>query len=124
MIKVDDIQSILIPLQEVKFAYLFGSYAKASHTDRSDIDVAVFIDDKYDIFDTKLKVHHQLEIHFNKDIDLVVLNSVKNFDLLEDILNDGILLKDSDDDSRVMYELYKDHEIKDYKAFKRMLDVA
>jgi len=53
----------------------------------------------------------------SSDVDLVVLNSVKNIYLLEDILKNGIILKD--DEKRVDFELLKEHEILDYKAFKR-----
>ena len=124
MMKQEEIKNILNTFVEVEFAYLFGSYANLSADKNSDIDIAVYITPKYNDFDTKLKIHHKLEIALEKDIDLIVLNKVKNFSLLSDILNKGILLKDSNDDARIMYELEKEHEILDYKEFKRMLDVA
>ena len=111
-------------MDEIKFAYLFGSYAKNRQSEKSDIDIAVYLEEKHHTFDTKLKIHHALEITLKKEIDLVVLNSAKNFDLLTDIFHEDIVLKDSKDDARIMYELQKEHEILDYKAFKRMLDVA
>ena len=121
---IDDIKNILAQLDEVQFAYLFGSYAKKIQTKSSDIDIAVFLKKEHNNFDTKLHIHHQLEIKLKKEIDLIVLNNVKNFDLLKDIFNDGVVAKESNDDARVMYELAKEHEILDYKEFKRMLDVA
>lgn len=116
--------SILQELDEIQFAYLFGSYARGDEGERSDVDVAVYLMHEQNNFDTKLKIHHKLEISLHKEIDLIILNSVKNFNLLENILNEGIIIKDSPDDSRFMYELNKEHEIKDYKEFKRMLHVA
>lgn len=118
------IKKLLSQMDEVQFAYLFGSYAKGDHDQRSDIDIAIYLKKKYNDFDTKLKIHHKLEISLQRDIDLIVLNSVKNFNLLENIFNDGIIIKDSQDDFRIMYELKKEHEIKDYKEFKRLLNVA
>ena len=124
MAKIDEIKNILAQLDEVQFAYLFGSYAKKTQTKLSDIDIAVFLKKEHNNFDAKLHIHHQLEIKLKKEIDLIVLNNVKNFDLLKDIFNDGAVIKESNDDARVMYELAKEHEILDYKEFKRMLDVA
>jgi len=124
MIKIDEIQKIIASMDEIEFAYLFGSYAKNTQTKTSDIDIAVYLKKQYNTFDTKLKIHHKLEITLNKEIDLVILNNAKNFNLLEDIFNEGIVLQESYDDKRLMFELQKEHEILDYKTFKRMLDVA
>ena len=124
MIEINDIKKILFEFEEVEFAYLFGSYARGTFDSRSDIDIAIYTDDAYNQFDVKLKVHHTLEINLLKEVDIVVLNSAKNFNLLQDILDNNIVLKESKDDARVMFELYKQHEILDYKEFKRLLDVA
>ena len=116
--------TLLSKMKEVRFAYLFGSYAKGDYSKRSDIDIAIYLKKEYNDFDTKLKIHHQLEVALHKDVDLVILNSIKNFNLLESILNNGIIIKDSQDDARIMYELNKEHEIKDYKEFRKLLNVA
>jgi len=118
------LQKLLKQMDEIQFAYLFGSRARGDESTYSDVDIAVYLVKNHNNFDTKLKVHHKLEISLHKEIDLVILNSVKNFKLLENIFNDGIVLKDSVDDSRFMYELKKEHEIKDYMEFQRMLHVA
>ena len=120
----DNISKILKDIKVVKFAYLFGSYSLNLNTKYSDIDIAIFVDDSYNFFDTHLMVHHKLEIAIKKEIDIVVLNSAKNFTLIQDILNNGRLLKDSNDDSRQMYEIYKNHEILDYFKLQSILDVA
>jgi len=70
------------------------------------------------------EIHHKLEISLHKEIDLITLNSVKNFELLEEIFNNNIVLKDSTNDERIMFELNREHAILDYKEFKRLLDVA
>jgi len=121
---IDKLKNIITTMNEIEFAYLFGSYAKNNPTSRSDVDIAIYLKKEYNDFDTKLSIHHKLEIALNKDIDLVVLNSAKNFYLLDDIFNDGIVIKESKNDERLLFELNKEHEILDYKVLKRMLDVA
>jgi predicted nucleotidyltransferase len=124
MTKIDEIKKIIKTFDEIEFAYIFGSYAKDTQNKNSDIDIAVYVHPSFDTFDTKLKIHHKLEITLNKDIDLVILNNAKNFDLLEDIFNQGIVIKESSDDKRVMFELDREHQILDYREFKRVLDVV
>ena len=124
MIKIDKIQKIINNIKEIQFAYLFGSYADDTFNEYSDIDIAIFLDEKHNTFDRKLQIHHQLELKLQKEIDLLVLNNAKNFYLLKNIFDNNILLKDSKNDARVMFELSKHHEIIDYIEFKRMLDVA
>ncbi len=121
---IEKLQKLLSQMDEVEFAYLFGSYAKGDYTQRSDVDIAVYLQKQCNDFDTKLKVHHKIEISLGKEIDLIILNTAKNFNLLENIFNDGIVIKDSLDDARIMYELDREHEIKDYKEFKKLLHVA
>lgn len=116
------LQSVLHNIPEVEFGYLFGSYATKEATSRSDVDVALYL--KQDDFNSKLAIHHELQKALHKEIDLVVLNRIKNFDLLQDILDKGVVVKESTDDRRVMFELAKEHEIKDYAVFKKVNDVA
>ncbi len=107
---------------DVEFAYLFGSYATKTTSNHSDIDIAIYVKNGFDSFDVGLRVHHALEIALSKDVDVVILNDVKNLRLLKDILDKGILLKDSE--NRPMFEVQKQHEIIDFFDFKRILDVA
>ena len=107
-------------IPNVEFGYLFGSYSDGSFHDRSDVDIALFLDDYS--FDEQLSVSFELSRVLQKDVDLVVLNSVKNLYLLDDILQKGILIKDSK--IRVEYELKKHHQILDYKEFKKRIYAA
>lgn len=121
---LNKLKDIIFSINDMEFAYLFGSYARNNQTPKSDIDIAVYLKKEHNDFDTKLHIHHTLEVALHKDIDLIVLNNAKNFYLLEDIFHDGIVIKESKNDERLLFELQKEHEILDYKAFKRMLDVA
>ena len=113
-------KKILEKNSNVKFAYLFGSYADNSYNERSDIDIALYLDDYS--FDKQLSISFDLSHALKKNVDLVVLNSAKNLYLLDDILQKGILLKDGE--KRVEFELKKHHQILDYKEFKKSIDAA
>jgi predicted nucleotidyltransferase len=114
------IKSLLSSQDEVQFAYLFGSYVKGDHTDKSDVDIAVYLSDVS--LDSRLEVAHALEVGVKKKVDLVVLNDVKNMYLLEAILKEGIVVKDASD--RAFFEVERNHAIIDFKNFKRYIDAA
>ena len=114
------IEAALSAQDNVSFAYLFGSYARGDHTDRSDVDIAVYLAE--DNLDKRLELHHILEVALKKDVDLTVLNESKNMYLLENILKEGILVKDDSD--RPMFEVEKNLAIIDFKNFKRYIDAA
>ncbi len=104
----------------ILFAYLFGSQADGSSHDESDVDIAFFFEKSS--LDAKLSVIHDLQKLLHKDIDLVSLNEVKNIFLLDDILTNGIVIKDHAD--RLYFEARKEHEILDFKEFLRYIDAA
>ena len=104
----------------VKFAYLFGSYAEGSMHEKSDVDLAIFFHD--DSLENRLTLHHAIQKALKKEIDLVDLNCIKNLYLLESILRHGILLKDHED--RPFYEVQKLHDIIDFKVFQNMIRAA
>ncbi len=110
----------LATLNTIKFAYIFGSYARGTQKEKSDVDIAVFLEQNN--LDAQLQIRYELSKFLKKDVDLVLLNDVKNLFLLADIFRDKIVLKDSDE--RVDFELKKEHDILDYKEFKRALDAA
>jgi len=110
--------------EEVKFAYLFGSQATGDTTALSDVDIAVYLDDEVNDLDKHLEIHHTLSKQLKKNVDLIVLNNLKNFNLLENILTEGRVIVDRDTDFRKIFEVEKQHQILGYKAFKRYLDVA
>jgi len=118
----DSLKTILLSFDSVEFAYLFGSYATGLVSNYSDVDVAIYVKDGFDSFEVGLEVHHRLEVELLKEIDLVVLNDVKNYHLLKDIIYDGVLVKDSE--NRPMFEVRKQHEIIDFLNFRRMIDAA
>ena len=114
------LSDIFAPNDTVLFAYLFGSYTEGTQKEDSDVDIAVYLNDIS--LDARLSLHHNLEKELGKEVDLVVLNEVKNIYLLEAILRKGSVLKDHE--SRAFFEVEKNHEIIDFKQFKRYIDAA
>lgn len=116
----NQIKSFLSSQDVVEFSYLFGSYARGDYTQKSDVDIAVYLTNT--TLDTRLEVHHALEVLLQREVDLVVLNDVKNMFLLEAILKEGIVMKDAEE--RAFFEVEKNHAIIDFKNFKRYIDAA
>ena len=104
----------------VKFAYLFGSYSDGSYNERSDIDIALYLDNYS--FDKQLSISFELSKALKKDVDLLILNSAKNLYLLDNVLQKGILLKDNE--KRVDFELKKHHQFIDFIEFKKRIYAA
>lgn len=73
---------------EVKFCYLFGSYAKGKETPTSDVDLLISADVK------GLKFYglvEELRVSLKKKVDVLDINQLKdNLELTEEILKDGI----------------------------------
>lgn len=59
----------------VRFASLFGSQVKGGGNEKSDVDVAVFLEESFkDTLQTKLSLIEALEKVLQKEIDVTVLN--------------------------------------------------
>jgi len=120
---IDEIKKTLSPVFErvgnARFAYLFGSVAKGEVTPLSDIDVAVYLSDvdPGDVFEVKLFLHGEICRALKRDdIDLVVLNTLSNMMLTEDIIRNGAVIYDRDTDARENYEVMALHKAIDFKT--------
>lgn len=118
------IKRLFLQIPEIKFSYLFGSYVKSQMGPLSDIDIAVYLETSINDFDSHLSIHHQLSKTLRQKVDLIILNEVKNLFLIESIIKEGVIITDSDDDTRLYYETMMLHRILDYKHFKKMIDAA
>ena len=117
---VDLLTKKLLNMENVIFGYLFGSYSQDKQTAASDVDIALFLKDTG--LDARLQVNYELSKFLKKDIDLVLLNDIKNIYLLEDILKYGIVIKESE--QRFDFEITKQHDILDYKVFRKFINAA
>jgi len=110
-------------VQDVIFAYLFGSQARSdSPYPPRDIDLAVFFGERSDIsfVDAKLSLYAILSraLRIN-NIDILVLNKATNLILLDEVIRNGVLLLDKDPALREEFEQRILHQALDFK-FQRV----
>lgn len=91
----------------VKFAYLFGSYARNDIGSLSDIDIAVFLDETLNDdkrFDLRLElINCMIKIFKTDKIDLIILNDSPLL-LSFRVIHDGLILYSSDEKRRIAFE--------------------
>ncbi|MBI3793327.1 MAG: nucleotidyltransferase domain-containing protein [Nitrospinae bacterium] len=100
----------------VKFAYLFGSRAKGDRPPSSDVDLAVYLGESEPgrRFDKKLSLISRLGVIVKKDVDVVVLNDVRNNFLLAEIIRKGKVIFNCAPDERFAFAVAKQHEVTDF----------
>lgn len=108
----------------ILFAYLFGSSAREGNFPGRDLDLAVYFDRKRMSPEEAATARAALYAHLSRqlqrnDIDLVVLNTVRNLVLADRITRDGIILVDRDPNRRFDFEVTVQHQAMDFKAQRR-----
>ena len=84
----------------------------------SDIDVAIFLEseERRSQFELKMALHAELCRMLNRnDIDILVLNTVNNIVLLEEIVRHGRVIFDGNEDLREDFEQKVIHRAIDFK---------
>ncbi|SHI08678.1 type VII toxin-antitoxin system MntA family adenylyltransferase antitoxin [Clostridium grantii] len=106
----------------IRFAYLFGSYARGDNHSNSDIDLAFYFDKHYsdieDAFNRGTIIEDGKEF-FNKNVDIISLNKASLL-LKHEIIRDGIVVKDFI--GRATFESLLMREYFDYKYFSDIYD--
>lgn len=99
----------------VEFAYLFGSLAYQNFTLQSDVDLAVYLDEKTvkDFFDKRLDLIKETSQLFKRDSDIVILNTAPIF-LKYVIIKEGKLIFNKNDSRRIDFELKSLNDYFDY----------
>jgi len=91
ILEIEDISkkcSSVFSKYDIKFCYLFGSYAKAKATPKSDVDLLISANIKGLQF---YGLVEDIRTALNKKVDVLDINQLKdNLDLTEEILKDGI----------------------------------
>jgi hypothetical protein len=104
--KMEEFTPIVQLLQKeknVKFAYLFGSYAIQRSGPLSDLDVAVYIDRRVNFWNYRLRLMEKLTRVLKTDhVDLVILNETPPL-LSYEVIKYGRILKD-DPSRRIPFE--------------------
>lgn len=78
----------------VLFGYIFGSQASGKNSATSDIDIAIFIDEKIpkaERVDLRLRFSNELSYIYNKQVDVIVLNEA-SYQLAYEIIKNGKLI--------------------------------
>lgn len=102
----------------IKFAYIFGSYARGEQGDNSDIDIAIMpnltgVDKKSEVFMRGNLIEIGKSI-FSRDVDVIFL-SIDSVFLKYEVIHDGIVIKDNDD--RISFESLTLREYFDFKYY-------
>ncbi len=123
MMSIESVKELLLPVFEryrakVVFAYLFGSVAMGEASPLSDVDIAVYLaeENREFFFDLKLTLHADISRALKRnDVDLVVLNTIRNEMLTADVIRNGVVMFDRDTEAREDYEIKRLHESIDFK---------
>jgi hypothetical protein len=90
----EQIEDYLKNNKAIQFAYLFGSCARNDHGPLSDIDIAVYVDSRFDCFSARLRFMEELSrLVKGHPLDLVVLNTASLI-LKYEVLRQGVILKE------------------------------
>lgn len=101
------LRAFLTAEPDVVAAYVFGSLAADRATPRSDVDIAVLLDERLEpsvLSDRRLQLMGQLERFADRAVDVVVLNTASPT-LQHQVLRHGRLLYEDDRKARVDFEV-------------------
>ncbi len=115
------LNELFCKMKDVEFAYVFGSYARGDVFPLSDIDVAVYTDQKDMSLDYELKMHSILSKELKSNtVDLIVLNKTRNLMLLDEIIRYGRVVYDRNPSLREDFELRILHDAMDFRYQRKV----
>lgn len=112
-------KDILIKYEEIIFAYVFGSHAKGSPRENSDIDIGIYLKTSLGTYEY-LNMKRELSEALKEEVDLVILNDASPL-LKFEIYRNNILLFTRD---KTMESKYKVKTLFEYNDMKRYLDLS
>lgn len=115
------LQPVWAARPEIDFVYLFGSLARGKPTPARDIDLAVHARVPSDARPGwKLALWGEISDAVASDkIDLVHLNATDNVMLLDEIVRDGVVLFERDEEVRKLFDVRVIHDGIDFKEHRR-----
>jgi len=124
---VESIIKVLENERDILFAYLFGSYAKGTQNEKSDIDIAVYLIDeeileKYPLYTSRLAIRIE-NILEKKKVDVRILNG-STLRFRNQVLMHGKLLHSKDEKKRIEFETSSLDKYYDFKPHIDMYDAA
>jgi uncharacterized protein len=121
----DEIRMILLreikklnSVYKIKLLYIFGSYAKGTNNDDSDIDIAVLLEEGYSPLHKVSLLGNLSDTLKTDNIDLVILNSAHSV-LKHQVIKYGKIVYNESEESRILYEVRVLKEYMDMEYFRK-----
>lgn len=126
IIQLEDLKRVIRDLftkyEEIKLAYLYGSYAKGYQTEYSDIDIGVILDENFKepaLYFAELSSNIEKKFDYKINVDIRLLNNATPRFLFQVIKNSEILYIKN---KSFMYE-FEMKVLYMYQEIKPMLDM-
>ena len=116
---IDDLRSQLI--DKAEFAFIFGSFAKDSFNNSSDIDVAVYLKSEFINRDKRTEITKNLILHLKRDIDIIFLNDSDLIISMQVIAN-GELIFLNDESKFILYKAGVLSRYPDFKMSRKIIE--
>ncbi len=119
----EKIKSELIQImrEEVVFAYIFGSVISGRLHPQSDVDIGVYLRESPGSLDDKLAFIRKVSAAFNRDVDVIFLNDADIIISMQ-ILTNGELLINNDNERLVLFKALKLGEYADFKFSRQIIE--
>ena len=119
----EKIKSKLIQIleTEVVFAYVFGSVTSGKLHPQSDVDIGVYLREPPGSLDDKLAFIRKVSAAFNREVDVIFLNDADIIISMQ-ILTNGELLINNDNESLVLFKALKLGEYADFKFSRQIIE--
>lgn len=120
---VNKIQNQLIPFfkQEncILFVYVFGSTAQGLTNFESDVDLAIYLNEKKvsNLFKKRLSLIEKIQSILKRSTEVVILNEIKSIFFKFVIIKEGKVIFERDHGKRVDFELKTMQEYYDFQPF-------
>ncbi|MFH1491704.1 MAG: nucleotidyltransferase domain-containing protein [Pseudomonadota bacterium] len=114
-----DLSASLRQVPSVLAAYLFGSTAAGIEREGSDVDIAVYLDEKLNSSRMMEVRFHLLDIFgslYDREVDVVVLNRA-SLKMIHQVLYHGELIYDRDPERTLAFALQRQKEYFDFKYY-------
>lgn len=125
---MENIIKVLENESNVLFAYLFGSYAKGTYYEKSDIDIAIYLKDESilerdPLYPSRLAIKIEHALDEKKAVDVSVLNG-STLVFRSQVLRYGKLLYSKDEKKRIEFETSSLAQYYDFKPHLEMYNAA
>ena len=122
-VSVEKLKRDLSPLfrkhAAIESAYLFGSTTQGVNHRFSDVDIGIRLTDSVSpllSFDIRMKLMHDLEDYFGRNVDVVILNTA-SLKLIHQVLQTGKIVFAKDPEKDMDYAIQKQKEFFDFKYY-------